>query len=166
MTSGSCTALLNDDGVYDDSSGGVLRGEIYSRILWRFQFLNELNLFPEVDHHKPFSINIFGTPNTEGPSFTSCFNLFHPRTIDESLAHDGKGGIPGIKTSDGLWETRGHRSRLVQFARDELILFSRLYGGGEPNQAMLPYVHSKEVLTVIKKLGKGHSRFAGIPIVT
>ena len=35
--------------------------------------------------------------------------------------------MPGIKTDDGRWETRGHCSRLVPITEKELDLFARLF---------------------------------------
>ena len=52
--------LLHPEGVYDDPKAGVLRAALYPRLRAHFQFINERKLFPEVDHHTKFSINIYG----------------------------------------------------------------------------------------------------------
>lgn len=56
------TAFVHPEGVYDDPKGGALREKLYSRLRYHFQFANERKLFPEVDHHTQFSLNVYGGP--------------------------------------------------------------------------------------------------------
>ena len=42
---------------------------LYPRLRAHFQFQNELQLFPELDHHSKYSINLYGPPQ-EQPSLT------------------------------------------------------------------------------------------------
>src|SRR5690606_1919589 len=51
--------FLHPESVYDDPNGGQFRVEMFYRLFYHFQFLNELLLFAEVDHHTKFSINIY-----------------------------------------------------------------------------------------------------------
>src|SRR5690606_21089142 len=85
-------------------------------------------------------------------------NLFHPRTVEESLGHDGKGPVPGIKNEANNWDLRGHRSRIVQVDDEALQLFAKLYDpeGTPAREARLPVVHSHEILEVLR-------RFAEVP---
>ena len=55
------SGFLHPEGIYDDPKGGVFRREVYRRLRANFQFHNELMLFPGVDHHNKFSINIYGS---------------------------------------------------------------------------------------------------------
>ena len=51
--------LIHPEGIYDDPNGYELRKEIYQRLKFHFQFVNELVLFAEVDHHTKYGINIY-----------------------------------------------------------------------------------------------------------
>ena len=53
---------LHPEGPYDDPKGGALREALYPRLRAHFQFMNELQLFAEVDHHTKYSINLYGPP--------------------------------------------------------------------------------------------------------
>ena len=55
-------AYLHPEGPYDDPKGGALREALYPRLRAHFQFINELQLFAEVDHHTKYSINLYGPP--------------------------------------------------------------------------------------------------------
>lgn len=147
------TALIHQDGIFDDPRGGPLRAAAYLRLRYVFRFKNELKLFSDVDNHCPYvlttSSNRVATPNVVLVS-----NLFHPGTVDDSFSHDGAGVVPGIKTDDGDFEVRGHRSRLVRISSAELGLFAELFDarGTSSEQARLPLVHSSEALTVLARL--------------
>src|SRR5690606_24003484 len=75
------TGLLHPEGPYDDPKGGALREAIYLRLRRHFQFVNELQLFAEVDHHTKYSVNVYGTPK-DSPAFDHIANLFTAATID------------------------------------------------------------------------------------
>jgi hypothetical protein len=149
--------LFHQPGVFDDPKGGALRAEIAQRLVLLARFKNELMLFADIGHPRPycFSITVVRRGRLRGliPS-----NLLHPRTLDDSFAHDGVGPVPGIKTDSGDWDLRGHRSRLVPIDDDSMLLFARLYDkpGTPALEARLPVVHSREILLALK-------RFAGAP---
>jgi hypothetical protein len=144
---------LHPEGVYDDPNGGRFREGIYSRLRAHFQFVNELQLFPEVDHHTKYSINLYGGIKT-APDFDQIANLFLPQTVDESYAHDGKGHVGGYKNEFGKWNISGHLQRIVKIKESELKVFADLYDEpGTPSwQARLPAIHSLELVSVLKKI--------------
>ena len=88
-------AYLHPEGPYDDPKGGALREALYPRLRAHFQFINELQLFAEVDHHTKYSINLYGPPQDQ-PAFDQLANLFTPATVDACYAHDGTGTVGGI----------------------------------------------------------------------
>lgn len=147
--------LLHPEGVYDDPKGGALRQELYPRLAGHYQFINEGHLFPEVHNLTKYSVNTYG-PSRPSPRLTQASNLIHPATIDRSWAHDGHGEVPGIKTEDDRFETRGHRSRLVAVDKDTLALFATLYDapGTDPLEARLPVVHSEEIVQVLQRFAE------------
>ena len=149
--------LLHPEGVYDDPKGGTFRRDVYSRLRFHFQFQNSLILFP-IAHRAKFSINVYGKPQPT-PSFTHLANLFTPTTVDAAFAHDGSGAVPGMKNQDGSWATNGHGSRLLRIGEATLKVFASLYDDESTpvNEARLPALHSRELLSVVRKLA-AHGR--------
>lgn len=144
--------LLHPEGVYDESNGGNLREVIYSRLKYHFEYSNELKLFAEVDHHTSFSCNIYGCP-LEEISFWSIHNLFHPSTIDGCFSHDGKTVCEGIKDSDGKWNTKSHKERLVHFSKDELSVLSATFEDNiDYRRVALTSIHSKSIISALRSL--------------
>ena len=145
--------FLHPDGVYDDPKGGSFRREIYSRLRSHFQFANERKLFTEVDHHTSFSVNIYGHPRPS-PQFTHIANLYSAATVDATLEHNGSGSVPGLKDDHGRWSVTGHRSRTLIVDDATLAAFASLYDAKDTpsDEARLPPLHSRELLTVVRKL--------------
>ena len=147
--------LLHPGGVYDDPKGARLREALYPRLRYRLQFRNALLLFPEVHDQTHFSVNVYG-PQKEEPSFVTMANLFDARTVDASLAHDGHGPIPGIKTDDNKWNLAGHKARLIRVGQEDLEVYSALYD--KPStpalQAKLPNLHCAPLAESVRRLAK------------
>ena len=146
--------LLHPEGIYDDPKGGTLRSEVYPRLAAHFQFRNVFSLFELNDHGVArYGINVY-RQRPGPPNFETCANLFHPRTIDECFEHDGMGSTPGIKTQEGDWDVRGHRSRKISIDIERLGAFARLYcePGTPALAAPLPALHSEEALRVLGRL--------------
>jgi hypothetical protein len=144
--------VLHPEGPYDDPKGGRLRSAAYERLRAHYQFVNELQLFPEVDHHNKFSINVYGAP-TSTVEFMHIANLFDPATVDASHEHVGAGRTPGIKREEGGWDTAGHRNRIIPVDGTLLTVFARIYdeAGTPALQARLPALHSRELVAVLEK---------------
>lgn len=156
-TAGS-VGLVYPDGIYDDPNAGTFRKHMYPRLRSHFSFTNELNLFEGVHHYAKFALNTFGKPG-DGVLFLHASGILHPNTIDQSLNHDGQGPVPGVKTGNGNWDLRGHRSRVVEVTSPDLALFASLFDppGTSPTEARLPMIHSREVLRAL-------TRFRQVPI--
>jgi hypothetical protein len=154
------SGFLHPEGVYDDPKGSGFRHELYPRLRAHFQFHNELHLFAEVHHATIFSINVYG-PAQRVAAFQSIANLFAPRTIDASFADDGNGRVPGIKAEvespngpiKSVWNTEGHRDRILDIGEHELALFAKLYdeAGTDALEARLPALHARPLLSVLEK---------------
>jgi hypothetical protein len=156
------TALIHQDGLFDDAKAAVLREATYKRLRWVFRFKNEFRLFPDVGNIRPFVLTISATARE--PRFVCISNLFHPATIDACLAHDGVGLVPGIKTDGGDFETRGHKNRVVAISGEELGFFAKLFDrpGTHATRAHLPVVHSGEALSLLTKLAKHPRKLADL----
>lgn len=153
------SAFVHPDELYGDTRAGVLREQMYRRLRYHFQFINERKLFAGVDHHTSFSLNVYRNPAKDSslPCFDSIWNLYDPKTIDECYASDGTGAIPGVKNEYGEWNTRGHKSRVISISQDELSMFSRLVGNGESNgwaQAPMVGMHATELLSALEKMSE------------
>lgn len=153
------SAFVHPDELYGDTRAGVLREQMYRRLRYHFQFINERKLFAGVDHHTSFSLNVYRNPAKDSslPRFDSIWNLYDPKTIDECYASDGTGAIPGVKNEQGEWNTRGHKSRVISISQDELSMFSRLVGNGESNgwaQAPMVGMHATELLSALEKMSE------------
>ncbi|NVK41175.1 MAG: hypothetical protein HWE39_08015 [Oceanospirillaceae bacterium] len=154
------SGFLHPEGIYDDPKGGAFRREVYRRLREHFQYINEVNLFSEVDHHAKFSANVYG-PYDEQIQFNHVANLFIPQTVDVCFAHEGKGQVPGIKdeveTPSGavktVWNTNGHRDRIIEIGQHELALFAQLYdeAGTDALEARLPALHARQLTNVLEK---------------
>jgi hypothetical protein len=144
---------LHPEGSYEDPGGGALREVVYGRLRSHFQFVNELQLFAEVDHHTKYSINVYG-PSQVQPSFDQLANLFSPATVDACYAHDGAGTVGGYKTENGKWNTVGHADRIVRVGDEQLTVFAQLYDepGTPPRRARLPGLHAGLIASVLTKL--------------
>ena len=164
--------LLNEDGMeglvhqtgpFDDPKGGILRQELCHRLKWFCQYQNKLLLFEGVEDQKRYCTTITGGARTE-PNFVICSNLVHPKTLEDSLIHDGYGQVPGIKNEEGNWDLRGHRSRIVEVDEEALGLFASLYDSpGTPAvEARIPVVHSAEILSVLRKFAQVERRLGDL----
>ena len=145
--------FLHPEGVYEDPNGGAFREVLYPRLRVHFQFWNEKKLFSDPDHHKLFSVNIYGESRSS-PLFLDIANLFAPATVDSCLHHDGRGRVPEIKDEHKGWNTAGHADRVVEVNIQALDSFATLYDKPDtpPLKARLPALHAKALLTVLRKL--------------
>ncbi|GKT10530.1 N-6 DNA methylase [Desulforhabdus sp. TSK] len=155
------SAFLHPEGIYDDPKGGALREAVYPRLRYHFQFQNQLMLFP-IGHRERYSINVYTKPGEE--TFHTVANLFHPSTIDNCFEHTGFGPTPGVKNRDDKWDMTGHANRIVSVDSNHLALFARLYDseGTPPRQARLPAVHSRELVSVLRKFADQPKRLGDL----
>ena len=157
------SGILHPDGVYDDSNGGRLRGEIYPRLRSHFQFINVKNLFSEILHWVKYSINIYGEKQ-ENVRFDSISNLYIPGQVEGCFNHDGIGEVPAQKTSEGKWDSSCHSNRIIRVNNEALKLFYKLNGteGAPYLEAALPAIHSQELLSVIEKFSRSEVRLESL----
>lgn len=141
-------AFVHPEGVYDDPKGGALREMLYPRLRYHFQFANERKLFPEVDHHTQFSLNVYGGPLMV--SFDTISNLYDAKSIVECYHGEASAPIPGIKDANGDWNTTGHPDRIIHVTQRELEVFAKLFDGNDKwQQARLPQLHVEQLLEVL-----------------
>lgn len=138
-------AFVHPEGVYDDPKGGALREMLYPRLRYHFQFANERKLFPEVDHHTQFSLNVYGGPLMV--SFDTISNLYDAKSIVECYQGEASAPIPGIKDANGDWNITGHPDRIIHVTQRELEVFAKLFDGNDKwPQARLPVLHVRSLI--------------------
>ncbi|WP_293812237.1 Eco57I restriction-modification methylase domain-containing protein [uncultured Phascolarctobacterium sp.] len=143
-------AFVHPEGVYDDPQGGALREKLYPRLRYHFQFANEKKLFPEVDHHTTFSLNVYGGPLMV--SFDTISNLYDAKSIVECYKVDATATIPGIKDANGDWNVKGHPDRIIHVTKKELMVFAKLFDGNEEwKRATLPALHASLYVSVLER---------------
>ncbi|WP_194756637.1 Eco57I restriction-modification methylase domain-containing protein [Aliidiomarina indica] len=165
------SGFLHPEGTYDDPNGGAFRNILYQRLRQHFQFHNEMGLFAEVHHATTYSINVYGSVQ-EKPTFNHLANLFIPQTIDTCFAHSGDGKVPGIKDEiesnkgmvKSIWNTNGHKDRVIQITERELELFAKLYdeAGTPALEARLPAIHASQLMSVLIKFAEQPKRLGDL----
>lgn len=148
--SNSIIGLIHDKGIFEDKHSEDLRSFLYKKLEYYFHYHNELRLFKEIGHAKKFEVTI-SRKSKSSIDFRAIFNLYHPSTIDKCFSSSSMGQVPGIKNEDGKWNLNGHKSRVVNIQEKELEIFAKLLDDNNPMVTRLPIIHSKEVLSVIKK---------------
>ncbi|MDB4024014.1 hypothetical protein N9464_02140 [Flavobacteriaceae bacterium] len=157
------SGLVHPEGIYDDPKGSLLRKQVYQRLKYHFEIKNGLLLFKEVHDQMSYGINIYSGV-TESPSFYSMHNIFHPQTIHGSFNHTGIGTPGGIKIKDSqsdnfTWNLKPHKNRIIRFTSNELKILNETFENIEdPLTTKMVGIHSKEILSVIKKIGQFKSR--------
>ena len=148
----------------NDPKGKVFREACYRRQAWLFQFANARKryMFADIHPQATFTIGIYSGLENE-PHFSIVANLCAPDTIEECLNHDGAGPIPSIKNSDGNWQLKGHRSRVIDINDSSLgQLGAILDPGVPPNQMRLPLLHSSELADALIKITQVPSRLGDL----
>lgn len=143
------SAFVHPDGVFDDPQGGALREKLYTRLRKHFMFANERKLFPEVDHHTQFSLNVYGGP--QNPCFDAIFNLYDPITIEECYKINDESIFLGVKSENGDWNTKGTNNRIINITEKELNIFSKIFdaNNSSSNQVVLPLIQAKVAMDVL-----------------
>lgn len=110
LSARGAVALIHPETHFTDEKAGALRQATFSRLRRHWQFVNELSLF-EIHNLVAYGVHVYGGSRT--PDFLMATNLYHPETVVGSLRHDGFGPEPGLKTEEGKWDLRPHRSRIT-----------------------------------------------------
>lgn len=146
------SALIHPETHFTDEKAGPLRAETYPRLRRHWHFLNEKILF-EVDHHVSFGVHVYGKKQ-DAPGFAMATNIYTPDVVTRSYLHDGSGPKPGLKDTEGNWDLRPHKSRLMRIDEEALTTWNRLLESpGLPvRQSRMVYAVNIAVSEVLKKL--------------
>src|SRR5699024_5527689 len=130
-----------------------LRRGAYFRLRRHWKFTNELRLF-EIGHTRQYGVTVYGKP-LPSPRFVQASGLFHPRTVEESLLHDGSGPVPGIRDSNDNWDLSPHYYRISSVDASSLALWqSILNDDGDPLSARIVYFLNQRDEEIVAKLAQ------------
>ncbi|GGX48094.1 Eco57I restriction-modification methylase domain-containing protein [Streptomyces noursei] len=115
------------------SSEIELRKAAYRHLRFHADFTNELLLFANpVGNSSHFSVNVYG--RDQEVCFQHLSWLLRPDVLLDSVRHDGKGPLPGIK-HEGKWDLRPHRERIITVDEQKLSAWQKLAGEAEAGPA-------------------------------
>lgn len=160
MRASGTVGLLHPEGHFTDPMAGQLRAEAYSRLRRHWQFINEIKLFEDPDRHVVFGVQIYG--DSDNINFQQISGLLTPETLEDSLAHDGRGEIPGIQYPWGGWDCRPHESRVVRINAATLADWAVLFDapGTRPEEARLLRPGTREHLEALSVIAGYKERMA------
>lgn len=149
-------AMIHQDSHLNESGPNLeFRSSWYARIQKHFHFRNEIKAknFAEIGNTREFSLNIYG-PQTSEIEFINGTGFLLSSQLADCFAHDGLGAVPGIKDSNGKWETRGHKDRLVTINNHTLQVFQSALGDKSVplDEVKLISPFSKNILETLNKL--------------
>ena len=160
LSSNGFIGMVHPEAVYETARLSEFRERVYHQLRYHFQYYNELRLFAEVHHEKPYSVNIYGGYR-DNISFESIHNLYHPNTVDNCFAHDGHGFCYG-KKHNGTWNILAHKDRIVHFNSATLNLLSTTFESDEESSSSPKLINtqSQSTIKVIERLShfKKHVR--------
>lgn len=144
--------LIHPDSHFTELRAKDLRRAAYRRLRRHWQFRNELRLFTEIQHTRPFAVHIYGAESIV--CFRQAASLYHPDTVTRSLNHDGSGSAPGVKDLEGHWDLRPHSERIVEVSDSQLLTWATLIDepGTPPGEARMLYPVNRSSADVLDKL--------------
>lgn len=154
--------MIHPDTHFGGTKERALRGAAYRHLRVHAEFVNRGNRFfpPPVHRNKHFGMHIYGTARE--PAFSHLSWLVEPKTLTESMRHEGQGGAPGTRFNDD-WDARPHRARIIHVDIDTLTQWHRLAGtedASPPSQAALLYPITTDEQGAISALASTSSRLS------
>ncbi|TQE33729.1 Eco57I restriction-modification methylase domain-containing protein [Streptomyces ipomoeae] len=130
--------LIHPDTHFGGLREGAIRATAYQHLRVHAHFVNSANwAFEDLNRSAEFGMHIYGTP--QEPDFLHASELRGTEVLTDSLTHDGRGPMPGIK-HNGSWDIRPHRDRVVHVNATLLASWQALTGfEGEVAQSPLLY---------------------------
>ena len=161
-------ALIHQDGHLGDPKSGGFRRHWYARIVKHFGYINTIKSknFSDAAHYLRFSQNIYRGVDSE-TRFEQFTTAFLAQQVDESYSHDGIGDLPKLKGSDGNWDTRGHRDRIVILDQEALSVIHSLSEESDVpiSETRLIQPYSQKTLEVFRNLALSQKFDALVPKV-
>ena len=153
---GGVISLIHPESHFTEKKAAPLRAGAYRRLRRHWQFLNELKLF-DVDNHIVYGIHVY-SDSKDNPNFLSAASLYHPKTVADSLHHDGTGVLPGSKDDNNNWDLRPHRDRIATVDRETLEVWKSIL-----EDANTPLLETRTVYTVNTEAAAVLEKLAAAP---
>ncbi|RCW45883.1 hypothetical protein DFQ14_102184 [Halopolyspora algeriensis] len=162
MADTGIVGLLHPEGHFNDPKAGKLRTVTYQRLRRHWQFVNESQLFVDVNHKEIYGVHIYGAPREV--DFVQVANLLVPDTLERSLDHDGSDEVPGIQRPWGGWDHRPHASRAMRITEQTLAQWAALFDepGTPATQARLLRPITREQLDALGAISTYPTRMANL----
>lgn len=119
MSGAGVISLIHPRSHFTELDAVTLRREAYFRLRRNWHMTNKLGLFDIDKNEKNFDISIYGD-HQEQVGFLFCGSAHHPKTIADSMVHDGTGPVPSFKDEEHNWDLRPHQDRLQRVDKDVL----------------------------------------------
>lgn len=150
------TAFVHPEGIYTDPHGGSFRDSLYHRLLYHFQFENDLLLFKDIHSLNKFSINIYGEEKSK-VDFINISNIFSVDTIYQSenaLTMPLSKKCDGIRDSNGNLNVNGHQDRWIRIDTEKVKTIAKFFESTDSRftETRLLAIHSLGIFKIIHKL--------------
>ncbi|MBA6439483.1 class I SAM-dependent DNA methyltransferase [Streptomyces sp. GMR22] len=129
--------LIHPDTHFGGVREGAIRAAAYRHLRVHAHFVNSAQwAFADLDWAQQFGMHIYGT--SQEPDFLHLSELRDAEVLPASLAHDGRGTVPGIR-NNGSWDVRPHHERVVHVNSALLASWHTLTGssGGAAQTPLL-----------------------------
>lgn len=145
--------LIHPRSFFTEIKAGPLRKQAYHRLRRMWNITNKLGLFDINRDEKNFVVAEYSR-RRQGVNFLSASGVHHPRTITDSLVHDGSGPAPAFRDDEDNWDLRPHRDRIITVDEEELeVWHSILEDPGTPiDEARMVYTVNRQAAGVLAKL--------------
>jgi hypothetical protein len=157
------TSLIHLESHFTDEKAGLLRRATYRRLRRHWQFNNELKLFSEIENHKRYGVNVYGSDRV--PEFTTSAALYHPDVVLRSLHHDGSGPEPGLKDDQEHWDVRPHAGRIVHVDEHTLTTWHQVLeeAGTPTEETRMLYTVNRAAAAALDKIAAA-GRLSSLPL--
>ena len=153
-------ALIHPPSHLTDANGYALRRSTYPRLRRHWNFVNEAQLFKEIDHHVSYAINVYAKKDVI--NFLNAVSVYHPSTVSGSLGHNGDGPEPGFKNPEGGWDLRPHSARIERVDVEVLRTWHALMEGGSTD---VPVEETRMVFSVNRSAAASLQRLTEVLVL-
>ncbi|MEU3014970.1 Eco57I restriction-modification methylase domain-containing protein [Nocardia asteroides] len=151
------TSLIHPESHFTEARAQDLRRATYRRLKRHWQFRNELRLFQEIQHTRPYGVHVYGPDSRI--RFLHAGALYHPEVVTRSARArdsglDSLAFTPGIKDLEGKWDLRPHPERIIDVSDLELASWAALIDspGTPASEARMLYPVNRASAAVLNKL--------------
>ena len=153
MSNGGVVSLIHPKTHFTEVGAAPLRREAYFRLRRNWHMTNKLGFFDIETAEKNFDIAIYGTKNDD-VNFLFCASAHHPKTVADSMVHDGAGPVPSFRDDKHNWDLRPHRDRIQRVDHGVLEIWRSILENPDTptTETRMVFTVNTEVARVLEKL--------------